>query len=171
VQPPVAGLLGVDVLSHFEVELDLPAHRMALYTLTGCSSYAPWPDASTFALQRTATGLTFVGAQVDGRAVRALVDTGARTTMLTRQTAMALGVSEATLAGATTRNGVGIGSGSVVFRQHRFDELGLPGDLVRDMPVNIAELDLPDIDMLLGADYLERRHTWISYATGRLFIR
>jgi len=25
--------------------------------------------------------------------------------------------------------------------------------------------------MLLGADYVDARHAWISYATGRLFLR
>jgi predicted aspartyl protease len=122
-------------------------------------------------LQRTASGLAFVGAQVDGRRVRAMLDTGARTTLMTRATAMSLGVSAATLAGAASRNGVGIGLGNIAFRQVRFAEIGLPGDLERNMPVNIAELDLPGVDMLLGADYVDARHAWISYATGRLFIR
>jgi predicted aspartyl protease len=171
VHPPVAGLLGTDVLAHYEVELDVPGKYMALYSQHGCAGYTPWPEATAIPLQRTASGLAFVGAQVDGRRVRAMLDTGARTTLMTRATAMSLGVSAATLAGAASRNGVGIGLGNIAFRQVRFAEIGLPGDLERNMPVNIAELDLPGVDMLLGADYVDARHAWISYATGRLFIR
>jgi predicted aspartyl protease len=171
VHPAVAGLLGTDVLAHYEVELDVPDRRMALYSQHGCDGYIPWPRATAIPFQRTASGLAFVGAQVDGRQVRAMLDTGARTTLMTRATAMSLGVSAATLAGASARSGIGIGMGSIAFRQLRFAEIGLPGDLERDMPVNIAELDLPGIDMLLGADYVDARHAWISYGTGRLFMR
>ena len=171
VHPAVAGLLGADVLARYEVELDVPGGRMALYSVYGCAGYTPWPGSAATPLQRTPTGLAFVAAQVDGRHVRALLDTGARTTLLTRRTAMALGVSEATLAADTSHDGVGIGLGRIVFRQHRFAEIGVAGDLERDMPANIAELNLPGVDMLLGADYLDARHAWISYSTGRLFLR
>ena len=171
VHPAVAGLLGTDVLAHFEVELDVPGQRMALYTEHGCTAYQPWPAATAIPFQRTPSGLAFVAAQVDGRHVRAMLDTGARTTLMTRETAMSLGVSQATLAGASARNGIGIGMSSIVFHQIRFAEIGLAGDMQRNMPVNIAELDLPGIDMLLGADYVDGRDAWISYATGRLFLR
>lgn len=171
VHPAVAGLLGTDVLAHYEVELDVPDRRMALYTEHDCSGYSPWPRAVAVPFQRTPSGLAFVAAQVDGRNVRAMLDTGARTTLMTRETAMSLGVSAAMLADAASRNGIGIGMGSIAFRQVRFAEIGLAGDLQRDMSVNIAEMSLPGIDMLLGADYVDARHAWISYGTGRLFLR
>ena len=85
---------------------------------------------------------------------------------------MALGVSAGELDGddcrATAWASATAASSSISVR---FAELGLPGDLERDMPVNIAELNLPGVDMLLGADYVDARHAWISYATGRLFLR
>jgi predicted aspartyl protease len=169
--PPVAGLLGTDVLAGYEVELDLPAGRMALYTASGCAGYTPWPGATEVPLVRTRSGLAFVTAIVDGSEVRALLDTGARTTLLARRTAAALGVTDASLASDPRRQGMGIGLGGIDFRRHRFAELGLPGALARDVPANVAELRLPGVEMLLGADYLGPRRVWISYATSRLFLR
>jgi predicted aspartyl protease len=170
VTPAVAGLLGIDVLAAYDVELDLPAGHMRLYAAHRCNLYLPWPGATPLPFEQRKSGLIFVDALVDGRAVRALVDTGARTTLLSRRTAVALGVTEATLANDVERSGVGIGMGSIAFRQHRFAELGVPGSLAHDITVNIADLNLPGVEMLLGADYLGPRRPWISFSTGRLFL-
>ena len=169
--PPVAGLLGADVLAKFEVELDLPASRMTLYAPSPCAGYKPWAQAVSVPFQRSRSGLAFLDAEVDGRAVRALLDTGARTSLMTRETALTLGVTPSMLAADQTRTGVGVGGGSATFRRHRFATLGVPGALDRNVAVNVADLHLPGAEMLLGADYLGPRHIWISYATGRLFLR
>jgi len=172
--PPVAGLLGADVLAGFEVELDLPAGRMALYPpppRAACPGWRPWPQAAAAKLHRTSSGLEHLDVLVDGRAVPALLDTGARTTLITRETAAALGVTAPMLAADAPRTGVGVGGSSAEFRRHRFATLGLPGAMARDVPVNIADLPLPGVDMLLGADFLGHRHVWISYSTSRLFLR
>jgi predicted aspartyl protease len=170
-QPPVAGLLGGDVLAKYDVELDLPHGRMSLYSAQGCDGFTPWPDAVSVPLVRTRSGLVFVDAIVDGVTVRALLDTGARTTLLARETAASLGVTDDSLARDPQRTGIGIGMGGIAFRQHRFAEVGLPGALEHDVPVNVAELRLPGVAMLLGADYLGPRRVWISYSTGRLFLQ
>jgi predicted aspartyl protease len=171
VTPPVSGLLGADVLSRFEVEIDLRAHRMALYSASGCAGYQPWPGAAALRIERPHSNVAFTTAQVDGQGVRALIDTGARTTLVTRRTALTLGVSEAALASDARFSGVGIGPSSIAFRQHRFDEIGVPGDTMRDVTVSVAELRLPGVDMLLGADFLGQRQVWISYSTNRMFLR
>lgn len=171
VAPPVSGLLGADVLSRFEVELDLPGRRMSLYSAQRCAGYLPWPGAVALPLDRPRGGLAFVTAQVDGKPVRALLDTGARTTLVTRAAALRLGVSDAALAGDLRHAGVGVGSATIAFRQHRFASIGVPGATMRDSVASVADLRLPGVDMLLGADFLGRRRVWISYATGRLFLR
>ncbi len=169
--PPIAGLLGIDALAGFEIELDLPARRLALYNAVGCGNYSPWQDAVAVPFQRSRAGLMFVDARIGGRKVRALLDSGARTTLVARATALTLGVTEAALESDAARTGVGVGTGSVAFRQHRFTEAGLPGDLEDEFWVDIAELHLPGVEMLLGADYLGARHVWISYAMSKVFLR
>lgn len=169
--PPVIGLLGADVLAQYDVDLDLPKGRMALYAARGCTRITPWPGAVSVPIIRTRSGLAFVDAVVNGTTVRALLDTGARTTLLARETAAQLGLSAATLARDPSRVGIGIGLADIGVRQHRFTDLGLPGAIEHDVPANVADLRLPGVAMLLGADYLGRRHVWISYATDRLYFR
>jgi predicted aspartyl protease len=169
--PPVAGLLGADVLARFDMDLDAPAGRLALYAPGGCAGYLPWPGAAPLPLQKTRSGLAFVDAEVDGRRVRALLDTGARTSLLTRDAARALGVTARVLAGDEARTGSGVGNASLSLRRHRFATFGLPGALEHDATVNVADLPLPGVEMLLGADFLGRREVWIAYASGRLFLR
>ncbi len=169
--PAVAGLLGDDVLANYDVDLDLPNGRMSLYTPRGCAGFTPWPGAIAVPLARTRSGLVFVDAVVDGVTVRALLDTGARTTLLARATAISLGVTAAMLAHDPPRVGIGIGMRNIDVRQHRFAELGLPGAMQHGALANIAEIRLPGVEMLLGADFLGPRRVWISYTTGRLFLR
>jgi predicted aspartyl protease len=171
VSPPVSGLLGTDVLAGYEVELNLPAQRMVLYTASGCAGYTPWPNAVVVPFRRTRSGQVFVTAMLGGRKVQALLDTGARTTLVKHQTALSLGVSEAALAADPSRSGVGIGMGHIVFFQHRFALVGLPGAIENEMSLDVADLSLPGVEMLLGADYLGARKVWISYNTDRLFLR
>ncbi len=170
-RPAVAGLLGADVLSHYEVDIDVPNRHMTLYSAVGCDGFRPWPQAMAVPLMRTRSGLSFVNAVVDGRSVRALLDTGARTSLIDRRVAGQLGITNAELARDPERRGLGIGMGGIEFRQHVFGELGLPSATVANFPANVAELRLPGVQMLLGADYLGQRRIWISYATGRLFLR
>lgn len=170
VSPPVAGLLGADVLAGFEAEIDLPGRTLTLYRAVGCNGFTPWPQAAAVPFRKQRGGLVILDARVDGRRVRAMLDTGARTTLITRETAETLGVSAAALDQDRRTNGVGIGLASIAFRQHRFAELGVPGDLVAGMTVDVADMRLPGVEMLLGADYLSLRHVWISYSTGRVFL-
>lgn len=168
---PVAGLLGADVLARFDLDLDLPAGRLTLYARATCPDFLPWAGATPVPFHTVRAGLVGVEATVDGRPVAALLDTGARTTLLTRAAAHALGVTDAMLREDGQRVGTGIGPASVAMRRHRFASIGLAGTVVRDMEVNVADVRLPGVAMLLGADFLGPREIWISYGTGRLFLR
>ena len=171
VSPPVSGLMGADVLVGNEVEIDMGARRLALYAASGCAGYTPWPDAVSVPFARTRGGLMLIDAQLNGRRVRALVDTGARTTLVRRATALTIGVPLASLESDSAATGIGFGLNQFALRQHRFAELGVPGDTEADFTANVGDLRLPGIEMLLGADFLSARRVWISYATGRLFLR
>ena len=170
---PVAGLLGADVLGRYDVELDLPRQVMTLYAVPPCPGFVPpgYSPGDGHDLQRLAGGLLFVSAEIDGRGVRALLDTGARSSLITRHVAAGLGVTEDDLAHDPLVPGRGIGTDAVSFRRHRFDEVRVGDVAVRDMTLNVAALPIAGVDMLLGADWLAGRRVWISRAAGRLFQR
>jgi predicted aspartyl protease len=168
----VAGLLGADILSRYDVELNVPARRMALYTVTACTGFVPWGgDAAAVPVRFSPRGLTFLPLRIDDRPVRALLDTGARVSLMTRRVASALGVTGAMLEADPARGGSGIGLASIALRQHRFDRVALGALTVRDMAINVADLRLPGVEVLLGADWIGPRDVWISYSGGTVFIR
>jgi predicted aspartyl protease len=90
---PLDGVLGADTLSSFDVDLDLPRHRMALYAKPTCPNAVP---AWTEPYARIGTGRSFGGhlffpVQLDGRRIDAFIDTGAQHTVLSTKAASALG--------------------------------------------------------------------------------
>ena len=87
--------------------------------------------------------------EIDGRPVRVLIDTGADSSLLLRDTARRLGLSLETVRGARV---YGAGGGSDL-RLARVD-LKLAGVEVRAMPLNVAGEVGADVDMLLGQDFL-----------------
>jgi predicted aspartyl protease len=170
-QPPISGLLGADILSRYDVELDVPHRRMALYDPLPCPAHAPLAGATEVPLARTQSGLVFVTALVDGKPVQARLDTGARFTLIKRETAAAMGLDDAALADDPQGIARGVGTGHTTLHRHLFETIGVPGALDRGMPADVAELQLPQTEMLLGLDYLAPYTAWISYSTGRLYLR
>ncbi len=170
---PVAGLLGVDVLGAYDISLDLPRHTMTLYAVPACPGFVPpgYEAADGHDLQRVTGGLLFLAARIDGHTVRALLDTGARQSLVARRVATRLGATSHDLSTDPVVRGRGVGARALAFRRHRFDEVRVGDIVVRDMEVNVAALPIPGVDMLLGADWLTGHRVWISRAAGRLFQR
>ena len=61
-------------------------------------------------------------------------------------------------------------AGRTIAAVHRFGEIGFAGQVFRNQMLVVTDLPEPNIDMIIGADYLARRHIWLSYARRRAFI-
>jgi hypothetical protein len=170
---PIAGLLGRDFLSPFDLDLDLPARRLILNDMRGCGvGFLPWtmPYAAIPAAMQAGTALV-IRAQVDGRAMRTLVDTGASASLITAPGMFLLGLTPELLARDPGGNGVGVGPAPVPMRLHRFAELRIGPDVSRDPQLWVASVRVvPIVDLLLGVDWLRSRRVWLSYATRQIFV-
>jgi predicted aspartyl protease len=169
---PVDGLLGVDILSAFDIDMNVPDREMTLYAASHCAgSFVPWnvPYASV-PVKRSQRGRLFLPVRVDGHELSAFVDTGARITVMTTEAAARVGVNLAALDRDPGGRGRGIDLNNVIVHRHMFTEIGVGPELFRNRPIDVAGLDLDRGDMLLGADYFRARRVWLSYAANRLFI-
>jgi hypothetical protein len=82
-----------------------------------------------------------------------------------------LGLTPEALARDPGGNGTGIGAAPVPMRLHRFAELRIGPDVLRDPSLWVASVHVvPIVDMLLGADWLRSRHVWLSFATKQMFV-
>ena len=174
----VAGLLGRDFLSPFDLDIDLPARRMTLYRVLGCGgSFLPWTipytaiPANTPMEAALIVPMLVVPVLVDGRALRAMIDTGASSSLITASGMYRLGLTAESLARDPGASANGVGPAPVPMYRHRFAELRVGPEITHDPTLWVASVHVsPIVDMLLGADWLASRHVWLSFATRQMFI-
>ena len=186
---PRDGLLGLDLLGLFDMDLDLAGGRVKLYRGKLCPDAAsPWPVAATEVKARRAKLDPLLGAEqlpanraeqraarlevpvvLNGKIVWALIDTGATNSVVAADTARTVGVTEAALAGDPVGQTLGAGGKTALVHLHSFDSLRVAGEALPQPRLLIGPLPAGTA-MLLGADYLRNHRVWLSYATARVFV-
>jgi predicted aspartyl protease len=176
ITPPVEGLLGGDVLAHDVLEMDAPQGRVAMWTAPGkipasCDLLPPeiagvrWQE-----LKGEERGHRIVlRVRLDGHELTALLDSGARSRIVSRRAAEAVGVTDAQLdvdPGGTT---AGVDGRESVYRWHRFHSLTIGNETEKSPVLTVAPVSEEDVDMLLGSDWFATHHVWVFYRQGRIF--
>jgi predicted aspartyl protease len=166
------GLLGADFFTGFEVDLDLAHRRITLYEPPPCPIAGPAWGASyaTIRANRSLHDRLFFPVRLDGRPLSALIDTGAQLSTLDAESATALGVGEAALARDPVAILRGAAAEEVKSRVHRFAELAIDGEVLRDQTLVVTKLGLQDADLVLGADFLRWQRVWLSYVSHLIFL-
>ncbi len=170
ITPPVEGLIGGDVLSHFEVEMNVPGGWMRLYEGKGlsglCRDLPPWERVT---LTRGGHRVE-LAATLNGYSVTALLDSGARSRIVARQAALSAGVDPAALDAEPGGITSGIGGRDEVYHWHRFRTLAVGSETERGPVLTVTPLG-DAADMLLGADWFAQHLVWISYGTSLMFAQ
>jgi predicted aspartyl protease len=161
------------VLSVFETELDFPRRRMTLYAGRLCPSVA-MPDwtgpFSMLEAQPQRRGRFVVPITLDGHAEAALIDTGTQVSVVTAKAALAAGIDSAALDGDQASLLTGSGPQPMAARLHRFHEMRVGGEVLRDPSLLVTDGEFGGIDVVLGMDYLAAHRVWLSAARRRVFI-
>jgi len=169
--PPV-GMVGANVLNRYDVEFDFPARTVSLYTASGCfGTFAPWAgDFQAYSAKKTPSSRFILKISLNGHPVRALLGTGATSSVVTIAAARAAGVDSVALSRDPRSSGSGHDGMQVDTYQHKFDmEIGTAS--FDNAPIVVADIDLKDSDMLLGMDFMRHRRVWVSYSTGWVFMQ
>jgi len=168
----IAGLLGRDYLSAFDLDLDMPDHSLTLYQPQDCfGRFLPWSgDYAGIPVTVPTESALVIPVVLDGVALRALLDTGAGSSLIGQPGMFRLRLSAASLGADPVDQLSGLGPNYVSMRRHRFHSLRIGGQTVESPLLTVAPVRLtPIVDMLLGADWLAGRRVWISYATHQVF--
>jgi clan AA aspartic protease (TIGR02281 family) len=167
------GLLGVTILSNFEMDLDMPRHRLTLYAGRLCpETVVPvWRGAyGTIDAGKSTRGRFVVTVQVNGHPMNALIDTGTQITLMAADSAASAGVTGEMLTQDRNVSMTGSGPEQVQARLHRFAELQIDDEVFHNVPLLVGPRQLGDVDLILGMDYLAGHRLWLSYARRRVFV-
>jgi predicted aspartyl protease len=174
------GILGMNFLYGFDIDLDFWGGRIGLYKpLSGCRTpraamaeplyvvpLAP-PPLDTNDPLGLSPGI-FV--TVNGTRLRAVIDTGAQHSSIFRDSARRARVSEAVFVASTKSHGVGPRN---VQSDLRISPPVVIGDLtISNMPILVLDQrHANDADMLLGYDFVTRVHVWISRSSDSVIMQ
>ncbi len=162
---PVFGLLGQDLLSNWDLDLEAGRDRLTLYDADTCPAAPAWTKHA-IAVDQTGslTGRINLPVELDGHAVDAMIDTGSAIT--TVRADLLGGPADA---GAKAVTLMGVGQSPVRGVRRRVSHLAIGGVDLGPMTVVAAD-DLNGLPMLLGTDFLRRHRVFIAWHANKLFI-
>lgn len=167
----MAGLIGQNILGLQDVEYDLPHGIVRLMKTSGCArvGLAYWAGEKPFTSipLEGPTGRWFkphtIGAIVlNGVKMRAAFDTGAESSLVSLAAAKRAGVTPESP--GVTRAGIssGLGSHRVPTWLAVFDKIEIGGEAIKHPKIRIGQVDLNDVDMLIGADFFLTHRIFVS---------
>jgi len=166
------GLLGADILSEFEVDLDLPHELLHLYESPPSCVIAgpPWPRPyNVIAANRSLHDRLFFPLTLDGAKLMGVFDSGSERSVL--DTASARKIENGRIINDHPAKIRGITTGEVSGVIHRFERLVLGAEELSNPTFVIAALNLNDADVIIGMDYLRWHRVWLSYRSHQIFIQ
>lgn len=173
------GLLGMDILGDFDLDIDEPKRLLSLYRVRRCEIADPPGDEPAIPIRGIASwrGMLTMPFEIDGVEGTALIDTGAAFTMIQRPMARRLGLTEQTLANDRVVGARGVGGGSSPTQLHLFKEVVIGPMTARNVRLHVLMADpqvLPNgnpMDQnLIGEDFLRDRRIWFSFETRRVAV-
>ena len=170
---PVGGLIGADILSRFDLDLDLPGRRLGLWHVAGCDEVKPdWPgEAGAAPLDIAASHHIAVPVRIDGARLDLLVDTGSPSLVLSPRAAARAGATPEILEQNRALNGRGVNDRPFAGWMHIFTRMEVAGQVFGDIrTIVVAPSRVQMGDGLLGLEFLKRGRVWISYSTGKFYV-
>jgi len=173
------GLLGMDVLREFDLDIDVPKRLLSLYRVRQCETADPPWDEPAVPIRGITTQFGRLGMplELDGVEAAAVIDTGAAFTTIGQRMAQRLGLTEQKLADDQVGNIHGVGASSSRIYIHQFQSIRIGPLMERNVRLPVLMVDpqrLPNgnpvNENLIGQDVLGNRRIWFSFKTDRVAI-
>jgi tetratricopeptide (TPR) repeat protein len=174
-----AGVIGQNLLSRFDVEYDLAKGTVHLFRAEECdkSFLAYWTSPgqaySSMDINKVVRGdpHTIGKAYVNGKSIRAMFDTGASVSAISLKAAEHAGVKVDSPGVVPAGLARGFGRGMVkqyiaVFASFKVGD----GEEIKNTRLRVLDSELPDADMLIGADFFLSHHILVSNSQRKLYL-
>lgn len=178
----IDGLLGNNILSYADVEFDLANGAIRLFKPLGCgreTNFDYWaPNAAETAdikPPKPPTDEIIVNIRVNGHPMRAVLDSGAGRSFITRAAAKAAGVSVDDPGVKPGGMAGGIGRGTYPTWIARFDTFAVGDELVKNAMLRIGDTSMDEsagepLEMLIGADFLLSHRVYVANSERKLYF-
>ncbi len=189
------GLFGMNMMAAYDIDLDLAGQNVILFEADGScrkptvALAQPLYDVPLVTI--THDRQADVDLTINGKTVRAVVDSGAGRSSMFRNTASRLGVDLSGLRAPGHHEGYGIGPRPVATMTHVFETVSIGNLTIHNMPIEVIDQANLGIDrvhtgsrledtsdgetggegMLLGVDFMQKVHVWISHSSHRLIMQ
>lgn len=174
IHPPILGLLGADVLDGYDLEFDVPHQRLMFWKVSSnsasCQLQPTWKGLWNTVPARQVDGRLMVNFTLNGARGTALLDSGARSHIVSTDFAYRLGLTDELLALDPGGITAGVDLHERRYHWHRFKRFSMGGTVWVDPVLTVAPVH-DQADMLLGSDWFAKHDIWLSYATSQIFVR
>ena len=168
----LSGVLGVDVLSDYDVSLDQPGGRITLVRTSGCTpDDAPRPGRWVrLPAAFTPRGRILAPVRLGDVTAQALLDTGEADWVVSPELARRAGVTDKQVAEGAPSSFLGAALKTLTMHTVQLPDVQVGPDRFSNLPVVVPETALAGVNMLLGNDYLSQRRVFISWARQAVFV-
>jgi predicted aspartyl protease len=185
-----AGILGEDVLSHWDVEFDLSAGKIRLFKPKDCNGDQVVYWAQSYFMTKLVgrpgnANWLEANVSLDGHEVVALLDTGAELSTVTSQTLRETGIKpEVTPVSATATHG--LANQPIETTTAVFPTLTIGQESVRNVKLRIADLFgkntevrlgsliahsvIEDPGLIIGADFFMAHRIYVARSQGKIYF-
>jgi len=187
----IAVILGEDFFHAFDVEFDLAHNAVRLFKPKDCEgvSLAYWATngAGEVGIETVddARPMIVLTVQINGKPARALLDSGAVTSVIDRPEAERLGAPTAA-AGGAAGTGTGLGPRTIEWRFVPLESFTIGDETIRDTTIQVADISkgltyVPPgslapkkvegtTAMLLGADFLRAHRMLVAHSQQKIYF-
>jgi len=174
------GLLGANLLDFADLEIDLAQGKLTLFKPDGCrkAALAYWAKGNNYNVAdllhpyNPNDKRSFVDVTINGKSVRALLDSGASATVLGRRAAERIGID---LNGAGVKAGGHLGGiGTRIYKTWivPIDRFSVGTETIQHSQMLVMDGNIGDgsTDMLLGVDFMLAHHMYVANSQRKLYF-
>ena len=174
---PMDGLIGQSLLRHWDVEYDFHDAVMKLVDVQGCKDVdlAYWVKSGTYSMMplehfergdEHTTGWVFI----NGVKMRAIFDTGAGSSFITRRAASRAGVEVTDPGVQEAGYSRGLDRDRIKTWVGRFASVKIADEEIKNGRLKIGQTEVTSFDVLIGADFFRAHHIYVANSQQKIYF-
>jgi hypothetical protein len=173
-RPDFDAIVGSDFLLGADVELSLAEKRLKFFSPENCDkSFLGYWDAAAIEvplLFESGHRRPHVEVEINGVKIRALIDTGATISVITKAAAKRAGVTPESPGVKRAGRLVGIGQKSVDRYRATFKSFSVGEEMILNPVLQIVDDDRDKIELVLGADFLRSHRVLFAVSQMKVYL-